>query len=118
MIHLNLRYSVTRSVTTLRVEYGNRKLEKLCTDEVEMRKKRSDIAVKLKLRIKALETAEAVGDLPTDDPLGYWHELSADRPGHWAGKLSDNYRLVVRPEGDGKSWEAVTVTVIEITDYH
>lgn len=83
-----------------------------------MRKTRADIAAKLPLRIKALETADSVGDLPKEDPLGRWHELSSDRAGHWAGKLSDNYRLVVRPEGDGETWEAVTVTVIEITDYH
>lgn len=83
-----------------------------------MQKKRADIASKLKLRVKALETADTVGDLQTDDPLGYWHELSADRAGHWAGKLSGNYRLVVRPEGDGETWEAEAVTVIEITDYH
>ena len=118
MIYPSLRYSVTRSVTTLRVEYGDKKLEKVCTDEVEMRKKRADIAPKLKLRVKALETADTVGDLPADDPLGYWHELSADRPGHWAGKLSGNYRLVVRPEAEGETWEAKAVTVIEITDYH
>lgn len=83
-----------------------------------MRRKRADIAPKLKLRIKALETVGSVGDLQTEDPLGYWHELSADRPGHWAGKLSRNYRLVIRPESDGETWEAVAVTVVEITDYH
>lgn len=102
----------------MRVEYGDRKLEKLCTDEHEMQKKRGDIAPRLKLRIKALEVADNVGDLVTIDPLGKWHELSADRPGHWAGKLSANYRLVIRPDGDGETWEALMVTVIEITDYH
>ena len=102
----------------MRVEYGDRKLEKLCTDEREMQKKRADIAPKLKLRIKALETADSVADLKTDDPLGYWHELFADRAGHWAGTLSGNHRLVIRPDGDGESWEAVAVTVTEITDYH
>lgn len=83
-----------------------------------MKKKRANIAPRLKLRIKALEAADTVADLVNDDPLGYWHELSADRAGHWVGKLSDNYRLAIRPEGGGESWEAVTVTVIEIGDYH
>lgn len=105
-------------MTTLRVLYEDRKLEKLCTVEHEMQRKRADIAAKLKLRIKALENADTVGDLKLDDPLGYWHELTADRLGHWDGELSDNHRLVVRPEGDGETWEAVTVTVIEIADYH
>jgi toxin HigB-1 len=102
----------------LRVEYRDKKLEKLCTDEREMQKQRADIAPRLKLRIKALEVADTVGDLPKNDPLGEWHELSADRAGHWAGKLSRNYRLIVRPEGDNETWEAVMVTVIEIEDYH
>lgn len=83
-----------------------------------MRKKRGDIAPKLKLRIKALEAAGSVGGLKEGDPLGRWHELRADRAGHWAGKLNENYRLVIRPEGEGELWEAVAVTVIEITDYH
>lgn len=100
------------------VSYEDRKLAKLCTDEREMQKKRADIAAKLKLRIKALETALSVGELPEHDPLGDWHELKADRKGQWSGKLSGNYRLVVRPEGDGETWEAVAVTVIEIVDYH
>jgi len=105
-------------VTTVRVEYDDPKLERLCTDDAWMRRKRADIAKKLPLRIKALETADTVGDLPAIDPLGKWHELKGDRPGHWAGKVSDNYRLIVRPGGDGEAWEARVATVTEITDYH
>lgn len=105
-------------MTTLQVDYRDRKLAKLCTDEREMQRKRADIAPRLKLRIKALENAVNVGELVTIDPLGDWHELSADRAGHWSGKLSANYRLVIRPDGAVETWEAVTVTVIEIDDYH
>ena len=65
----------------LEVQYEHKKLKKLCTDEREMKKKRSDIAGKLRLRIKALETAKSVGELSTHDPLGEWHQLSADRDG-------------------------------------
>lgn len=83
-----------------------------------MRKKRSDIACKLRLRIKALETAETVGELPTHDPVGYWHPLSANLNGLGAGKLSANYRPLVRPEGSVNTLCAVTVAVIDIDDYH
>ncbi|MEU4709876.1 type II toxin-antitoxin system RelE/ParE family toxin [Nocardia salmonicida] len=100
------------------VFYEDRKLEKLCTNEREMRKQRADIAPKLRLRINALATAETVGDLPTDDPLGDWHQLGANLDGLWAGKLSANYRLLIRPEGSEEPWSAVTVTVIDIDDYH
>ncbi|MFL6090443.1 MAG: type II toxin-antitoxin system RelE/ParE family toxin [Aeromicrobium sp.] len=102
----------------MQVYYSDSKLAKLCTNEREMQRKRADIAPRLKLRIKALDVAQNVGELATIDPLGDWHELTANWAGHWAGKLSANYRLVIRPEGASETWEAVTVTVIEITDYH
>lgn len=82
-----------------------------------MRRKRSDIADRLRLRIKALETAENVGELPTHDPLGKWHPLKADPEGLWAGRLSANYRLLIRPEGQNQQ-DAVVVTVVDIADYH
>jgi proteic killer suppression protein len=102
----------------LEVRYEDKKLEKLCTDEREMRRKRADIADKLRLRVKALETAESVGELSTHDPLGKWHQLGADLDGLWAGKLSPNYRLLVRPEDSADPWCAASVTVIDIDDYH
>lgn len=104
--------------THLEVLYEDKKLEKLCTDEREMRKKRADVADRLRLRIKALETAESLGSLPTHDPLGKWHQLGEDLDGLWSGKLSPNYRLLVRPEDFENPRCAVTVTVIEIYDYH
>jgi proteic killer suppression protein len=102
----------------LEVFYEDKKLAKLCTDEREMRRKRADIADRLKRRIKALETAKTVGELSSHDPLGNWHQLSANLDGLWAGKLSANQRLLIRPEGTEEPWSAVTVTVIDIGDYH
>lgn len=104
--------------TNLEVRYDSRKLRELCTDEREMRRRRVDIADKLRLRIKALETADTVGELPTHDPLGRWHPLSANLDGLWSGKLSANFRLLVRPEDADDPASAVTVTVIDIDDYH
>lgn len=104
--------------TNLEVRYEDGKLEKLCTDEREMRKQRADIAGKLRLRINALEVAASVGELQIHDPLGRWHPLKADLDGLWAGKLSANYRLLVRPEDSVEPTSAVTVTVIDIDDYH
>jgi proteic killer suppression protein len=116
--------------TKLDVQYADGKLEKLCTDDREMRKKRADIADKLRRRIKALETATCLEELSTHDPLGNWHPLKANLDGHWAGKLSANYRLIVRPEDPPEAKDptnpddpptpqrTVTVTVIDIDDYH
>jgi proteic killer suppression protein len=100
------------------VRYADKKLQKLCTNEVEMRKKRADIADRLRRRVNALNTARTVGELSTHDPLGKWHQLGADRAGSWAGELSRNYRLLIRPDGDGDPWDAVAVTVMGIDDYH
>lgn len=101
----------------MRIRYETRKLEKLCTDEREMRRKRSDIADRLRRRIKALETAKNIEELPVHDPLGKWHPLRADMEGLWAGRLSANYRLLIRPEGQNQQ-DAVVVTVVDIADYH
>jgi proteic killer suppression protein len=108
----------------MRIEYASRDLEKLCTSEKVMRRKRADIASKIKLRISALESAESLGDLVELDPLGRWHRLVGDRAGQWAGKLSPNERLIVRPQVKCESYEDllactdVVVMVIEIIDYH
>ena len=103
----------------MRVQYADRSLERLCTDEREMKKRRADIARKLPLRIKALEAAPNLGALPGSDPQGNWHPLTSDRAGTWAGSVSPNHRIIIRPEGDGPDVEAVTVTVLEAgKDYH
>jgi len=62
----------------LDVGYKDNKLEKLCTSQREMQRKRPDLEKKLRLRIKALEGVDTVGDLPTDDPGGAWHDLKGD----------------------------------------
>lgn len=101
----------------LDVGYKDNKLEKLCTSQREMQRKRPDLEKKLRLRVKALENVDTVGDLPTDDPGGAWHDLKGDRAGIWAGELSGNWRLLVEPF-PLNSLSAVEVTVIKIEDYH
>ena len=100
----------------MRVEYKDKKIAKLCTDEREMQKKRPDLKKKLRLRIKALENSDTLGDLLIDDPGGAWHDLKGKRAGTWAGELSGNWRLIIEPETN--SLTAVTVTVIDTEDYH
>lgn len=100
----------------MRVDYKDNKLAKLCTDEREMQRKRPDLAKKLRLRIKALENSDTLGDLPEDDPGGAWHDLKGKRAGLWAGELSGNWRLVVKPTPN--SLTAIDVTVVDIEDYH
>lgn len=82
-----------------------------------MQRKRPDLKKKLRLRINALRVADAVGDLPTDDPGGGWHELNGNRDGIWSGELSGNWRLLVQPQ-PLKSLAATRVTVLDLEDYH
>lgn len=100
----------------MRITYKDNKLAKLCTDEREMQKKRPDLKKKLRLRIKALENSDTLGDLPHDDPGGAWHDLKGKRAGIWAGELSGNWRLLVEPSPN--SINAVDATVIDVEDYH
>lgn len=102
----------------MEVRYADRKLEKLCTDEKEMWRRRADIAQKLKLRVNALRAAKNVEHLKELDPLGKWHSLNENLDGLWAGSVSRNHRIWIHPEGDGPEVEAVTVTVVDIEDYH
>lgn len=102
----------------MEVGYSDNRLRKLCTDEKEMRRKRADIADKLRLRVNALRAARDVGHLKELDPLGRWHDLNGDLVGLWAGTVSRNHRILIRPEGAGPAVTAVTVTVVDIDDYH
>lgn len=99
------------------MQYKCNKLERLCTDEREMQKRRPDLRKKLRLRVKALENSETLGDLSVDDPGGDWHDLKGRRAGTWAGELSGNWRLLVEPSPTA-TLHATEVTVIDIEDYH
>lgn len=104
----------------MRVEYANNQLEKVCTDESQMRRKHSNIADKLRLRLNALHQAQTVGDLATLDPLGRWHSIDSIRPGCWSGWTSRNHRIIIRPEVENVILVAATVVTVEAVgeDYH
>ena len=107
----------------MNVFYKTKSLEKLCTDEKEMRKRRGDIEKKLRLRINALEVHATLGEVVVNDPLGDWHPLRENRSGQWAGKVSRNERLIVVPLPNGEIrvesiLETTDVEVQGIEDYH
>lgn len=101
----------------MELSYKNNKLEKLCTSDREMQRRRPDLKKKLRLRMNALRAADTIGDLPADDPGGRWHDLGDMRPGCWAGDLSGNWRLLVQPIPAG-TLSAKQATVVDIEDYH
>jgi toxin HigB-1 len=81
-------------------------------------------ADRIKMRLAAIRATERVTDLL---PLpGRWHELSADRHGHFSADLVHPYRLIIRPappvphrEDGGVDWaKVVHVFVVGIDDPH
>lgn len=101
----------------LELTYKDNKLEKLCTSEVEMQRRRPDLKKKLRLRMNALRAADSIGDLPADDPNGRWHPLHGDLAAYWAGDLSGNWRLLVEPI-PADTLSASRAIVIDTDDYH
>ena len=97
----------------MEVRYATRKIEKICTNDREMKRKLdANIAKKLRLRIVELHNVESFADLLRG--TGRWGQLTGDRAGQWSARLTANWRLIVTDEGGSP----VVARVIEITDYH
>lgn len=97
----------------MEVRYATRKIEKICTNDREMKRKLdANIAKKLRLRIVELHNLESFADLLCG--TGRWEQLTGDRAGQWSARLTANWRLIVTDEGGSP----VVARVIEITDYH
>ena len=97
----------------MEVRYVDRKIEKICTNEREMKRKlNQDVAKRLRLRIAELYNVESFDDLLRG--TGRWEALTGDRIGQWSARLTANWRLIVTDEGGAP----VVACVIEIIDYH
>jgi len=95
------------------LDYADRELERVCTDERYMQRKLgAQMAKALKLRIAELRYVTEMSDLLLG--TGRWEELSENRQGQWSARITGNWRLIVEPKPD----EATTVVVIELVDYH
>lgn len=96
----------------MELRYASNELQKQCTQERYMQKKLgAQVAKSLRLRLMELRRASEMTDLLLG--AGHWEELKQDRQGQWSARLTKNWRLIVKPEGNN-----VTVWVLEITDYH
>lgn len=94
------------------VEYNDRRIERLCTDDRAGRRELSaEVAKHLRLRVAELRSVRVVEDLLVG--TGRWEELTGDRAGQWSARLGRNWRLIIEAvRGDTE------VVVIEIIDYH
>jgi proteic killer suppression protein len=109
----------------MNITFRNRRVEKICTSEKEMRKSLPPNRERvLKNRLRQLTESPTLEFL-RDQP-GNCHELTQDRAGQLAIALDGLFRLVFepvepiprKPDG-GLDWsEVVAVEIIEIVDYH
>ncbi len=107
------------------ISFRNRRIEKICTYEKEMRKNlpaNRERVLKTRLRqLSESPTLEALRNQP-----GNCHELTQDRAGQLAISLDGLFRLIFEPtepiprkSDGGYDWgNIVAVEIIEIVDYH
>lgn len=103
----------------MEIRYATKKLQKACEDPSEMRKRFSkDICHKLRLRLFEIKSVDSFQQLT--ETLGKWEALSGDYKGSWSGRLSANWRIIIRPVHDSTLYPpGVEVALVEeITDYH
>jgi len=110
----------------MKIIIGDRKLEKILTDERRMIKTLGALRTeKLNLRLAQMSAAVTLEDLK--HVAGKYHELLGNRKGYWACDLDQPYRLIFKPiedpipvNDDGQYiWTEITgVCITEITNYH
>lgn len=105
----------------MEVGYADKKLEKSCTDDRQMKKTYSAVVAKaLQKRLVELEIADNM--LALQDGIGKWHPLDGNYKGCWGASLNGNVRIVVsgvEAEEVEYQWELVSVVCVEeVTDYH
>jgi proteic killer suppression protein len=108
------------------ISFANKKLQKLCESEKELRRAFGNDGAKKVMRrlsdLRAAATLEEMRNLP-----GRVHELDGDREGQLGIELASGRRLVIAPangwpdektEGAHVWTEIDAVQVLEIVDYH
>ena len=98
----------------LKVEYKNKKLEKVCTDAKNAEKQYGrQMAEKIQFRIDQIRAADSIESL-VQLHIGRCHSLTGDRNGQYAMDLVHPYRLIFCEKG--KNIEIALI--LEIVDYH
>jgi plasmid maintenance system killer protein len=108
------------------VVFANKKLQKLCESRQALQREHGqNCARKTMGRLQDLEAAATLEDMRTLP--GSCHELTGNRAGQLAIRLSDGKRLILEPGHNPKAekpdggldWTKVTVVrVLAIQDYH
>ncbi len=116
------------------IHYKNRKLEKILTSEIEIKKTYGMLSRSLMLRLNELENVfESFAEIPNIPPQRF-HDLTnyssnnaKARIQYFSIDLSKNYRLIVHPipeaipKNEHGKWlleEVKEIMIVEIKDYH
>lgn len=85
----------------MELTYETERMRKLCTDNrAATRNLTAPVARAMATRIKQLENVDSLAELVGTGQPGRWHELTADRAGCVAARLTGNWRLIVRAGDD------------------
>lgn len=98
----------------MRIDFRNRRIEKVCTDADAARKKYgADVARRIEQRMAEIDAADTV-EMMIQFHIGRCHALTGNRQGQYAVDLVHPPRMVFTKDG-----ETVQVATIEkIVDYH
>lgn len=98
----------------MEVSYKNKKLENVCQDFGQAKKKYGiNMAIKIHQRIDEIRAAETI-EIMIKFRIGRCHELEGNRKGQYAVDLVHPYRMVF----EVVNGEVYIANIIEIIDYH
>lgn len=111
----------------MEIEFGNKKLKKLCERRKEAVRKWGAVTAKIVMQrlveMGAADTLEVLHRLPKPR----CHQLKGNRAGQFAVDLKHPFRLIFEPVGDPSAFRekneiilsrVTKVKILEITDYH
>lgn len=108
------------------IAWSDRKLQKSCSSDKDGKRAFGPDQWKaLKNRIASLEAAPTLADM--QNVPGRFHELSADRAGHFSLDLRGSYRLLFQPDhypvpslddGGIDRTRVTKIVITEVADYH
>ncbi|HPA63271.1 MAG TPA: type II toxin-antitoxin system RelE/ParE family toxin [Spirochaetota bacterium] len=109
----------------MKIGFASQKLQKIFNSEKELKKAYGDQSSKIKIRMKVLESAVNLEEVPHQKPERR-HQLKGDRKNQFAVDLIQPYRLVFEPDSQieflsdgGIDLKQVTgIIILGVEDYH
>ncbi len=104
----------------MEIYYSSRKLEKILTNNRQIKKEYGLFYSNLINRLSELVAANNLSEIPTIPPPRR-HKLSGDKKDCWGIDCNRNHRIVIEPFGEYNIEDLKTITaikIINIEDYH